>query len=65
MGLHQASIGKLASLLEHDDVALQAIEAAVDVLKYTHPDGSILQQQLHLRHALLDVRVSQPSPDTV
>ena len=64
MGLHQASIGKLASLVEHDDEALRAIQAAVDILKHTHPDSSILQQQLNLRHALLDVRASQPSPDT-
>lgn len=64
MGLHQASIAKLASLLERDDTALRATQAAVDTLKYTHPDSSILQHQLHLRHALLDVRASQPSLDT-
>ena len=58
MGLHQACIAKLASLLEHDCTALQAVQAAVDILQYTHPDSNILQQQLRLRHDLLYVKFS-------
>ena len=53
-GLHFASVAKLASLLGKDDMALQASQAAIDILKITHPDGDSLNEQLQMRHALLN-----------
>ena len=52
LGIHYASVAKIASLLEEDDMAVQASQAAAGILKDTHPDSSILQEQLQLAYNL-------------
>ncbi len=56
LGLHYASVAKIASLLEQDDMAIQASQAAAGILRYTHSDSGILQEQLQLLYNLQNAR---------
>ena len=48
LGLHYASVAKIASLLEQDVTAIKASQAAADILQYTHPESLVLQEQWQL-----------------
>ena len=52
LGLHHASVAKIASLLEQDVTALKASQAAADILQYTHPESPVLQEQWQLLYNL-------------
>jgi len=58
LGLHHASVAKIASLLKQDDTATEACKAAVEIMRYTLPVSSILQEQLQLMYNLQNVRDS-------
>ncbi len=50
LGLHLAALAKVAALLEHASEAAEAAKGAAEVLRYTHPGSSILQDMLRLHH---------------
>ncbi len=58
LGLHHACVAKIASLLKQDDTAMEACKAAVDIMRYTHPDSSTLREQLQLMYNLQNVKDS-------
>lgn len=52
LGLHYASQAKIASLLQRDDEAIKASQAAVRILQCTHAGSNVLQEQVQLLHSL-------------
>ena len=52
LGLHYASVAKMASLLEQDVTAIKASQAAADILQYTHPESPVLREQWQLLYNL-------------
>lgn len=52
LGLHWASMAKLASVLGRDAEAAAAAEAACRVLTLTHGGGRVVNEMMHLRHEL-------------
>ena len=50
MGLHLATLAKIAALLEQDDDAARHAESACAILRFTHPESPILQEMLSLWH---------------
>ena len=52
LGLHYASVAKIASLLEQDVTAIKASQAAADILQYTHPKSPVLREQWQLLYNL-------------
>lgn len=50
MGLHLATLAKIAALLEQDDDAARHAESACVILRFTHPESPILQEMLRLWH---------------
>ena len=50
LGLHLATVAKIAALLEFLDEAATHAEAAADILRITHPESQIVQDMLQLRH---------------
>lgn len=52
-GLHHAMVGKIAALLEQDDVAANSAEMALQQLQYTHASSPILES---VRQTLFESR---------
>ncbi|CAL8470855.1 g10397 [Coccomyxa elongata] len=50
LGLHLATLAKIAALLDHFDEAATHAEAAAAILRITHPEGQIVQDMLRLWH---------------
>ena len=50
MGLHLATLAKIAALLEQDEEAARHAEAASAMLRITHPESPTLQEMLRLWH---------------
>lgn len=50
LGLHLATLAKIAALLEQDEEAAKQAEAAASTLCITHPESPILQEMLQLWH---------------
>ncbi|EIE20303.1 hypothetical protein COCSUDRAFT_48675 [Coccomyxa subellipsoidea C-169] len=50
LGLHLATLAKIAALLEQDEEAAKQAEAAASTLRITHPESPILQEMLRLWH---------------
>ncbi len=49
LGLHCALLAKLELLLENPREALAAADAALSILRVTHPGTSVLEEVLRLR----------------
>jgi len=50
LGLHLATLAKIAALLEQNQEAASHAKAAALILRITHPDGQALQEMLQLWH---------------